>query len=196
MNAYEYGYKMGMVIDGRIEGIYASRNREKHGLLAQSIRLAGDGDHLEVGTLYGASAILAAMTKKKYGLKGAVWCVDPFVDADIDPSIKELTDYKVSLVRVLNNASTMGVNVIPKKVPFSEYDIEGVKFASAYIDGDHTYEGVKHDWEKAAPHVDSVVMFDDYNDPRFPGVQKFIDELDDPEWDKNIHGQFVEMRRK
>jgi len=182
---------MGMVIDANIEGIYASRNREKHGLLAQCVFEAGHGDHLEVGTLYGASAILAALTKKEFGLSGDVYCVDPFVDEDIDPSIKALTDYRVSIERVLGNAKKMGVDLRVSKMPFAEYEIKN-RFASAYIDGDHTYEGVKLDWDKASPHVDKLVFFDDYNDPRFPGVQKFLDELDN----KEVVGQVVIVRMK
>lgn len=193
--AYDFGYNKGMVIDGSIKGIYASRNRDKHGLLAEWVAFAGDGDHLEVGTLYGASAILAAMTKKEFDFTGHVVCVDPFVDEDIDPSIKIITPVKVSIDTVLDNALTMGVNLAPYKCTFGEFPIDGREFTSAYIDGDHTYEGVKADFEKAAPHVDKVIMFDDYADPRFPGVQKFIDELKDPEWKKGIFGQFVVLVR-
>lgn len=195
-DAYDFGYKMGMVIDARIEGIYASRNRDKHGLLAEWVAWAGNGNHLEVGTLYGASAILAAMTKQEFGIRGKVVCVDPFVDEDIDPSIKMLTNFEVSRERVFSNAHIMGVTVAAHAMPFSDYKISGQSFASAYIDGDHTYEGVKLDFEKAAPHVKRVIMFDDYADERFPGVQKFIDEFDYPEWKKEIFGQFVVVRRE
>lgn len=61
-----------------------------------------------------------------------------------------------------------------RKVDFAGYpDIE-----FAYIDGDHSYEGVRNDFLKVAPHLvaNAVVVFDDYYDD-FPGVQRFINEL-------------------
>lgn len=195
MDVRQYGYDMGMVIDGQIEGIFASRSRDKHAAIARLVFEAGNGDHLEVGTLYGASAILAALTKQQFGLSGRVYCVDPFIDGNIDPTIKELTTFEVSPERVRRNAERLGVSLNVAKMPFAEYEIKG-RFASAYIDGDHSYEGVKADWEKASKHVDRLVFFDDYNDARFPGVKRFIDELEEPGWQKEIIGQIAVMRRE
>jgi len=49
----------------------------------------------------------------------------------------------------------------------------------AYIDGDHSYEGVKNDALKVLSRLNphGMIVFDDYYD-RFPGVIQFGDELE------------------
>ena len=49
----------------------------------------------------------------------------------------------------------------------------------AYIDGDHTYEGVRSDCRLVMSKLteDSMVVFDDYSES-FPGILKFVDELE------------------
>ena len=46
------------------------------------------------------------------------------------------------------------------------------------IDGDHSYDGVKYDFDSYFPllHPGGYVIFDDYNAKEWPGVQKFIDQ--------------------
>lgn len=48
-----------------------------------------------------------------------------------------------------------------------------------FIDGNHHYQFVSHDYLKFAPLVkkSGVLVFHDYHDPRAPGVTKVIDEL-------------------
>ena len=53
-----------------------------------------------------------------------------------------------------------------------------------YIDGDHTYEGVKTDWELCKDKFNAFLLFDDYHLPSKdsgPGIQcaKLIDEIED-----------------
>lgn len=56
------------------------------------------------------------------------------------------------------------------------------------IDGDHSYDGVKFDYENYFPVLEpgGYVIFDDYNAKEWPGVQNFIDQVvrNDPvcEW--------------
>jgi len=55
------------------------------------------------------------------------------------------------------------------------------KFDFALIDGDHTYEGVKKDFEMYGPLVKGMVAFHDIcHHPNFPdvGVEKFWNELE------------------
>lgn len=49
-----------------------------------------------------------------------------------------------------------------------------------FIDGDHSYEGVKLDYEKWSPHVKKggVIAFHDYSD-RWHGVKQLISEIQD-----------------
>jgi len=55
-------------------------------------------------------------------------------------------------------------------------DIPQIDFA--YIDGDHTYEGVRSDCKLVMSKLadDGMVVFDDYYDD-FPGIVRFVDEL-------------------
>ena len=69
-----------------------------------------------------------------------------------------------------------------------------VQFDAAFIDGDHSYEGVASDFE-AVSHQARVVVFDDVT-VQFPGVVRFINEL----WRSNAgtllhYGRFVVLWR-
>src|SRR5574342_461649 len=48
-------------------------------ILAQTVINAGNGDHLEIGSLFGGSAILSALVKKNFSLQGNIYCIDHLV---------------------------------------------------------------------------------------------------------------------
>ena len=53
---------------------------------------AGDGDHVDIGSLYGASAIGVALMKKELGLKGDVYCIDPYDTEKRDRTVLAASD--------------------------------------------------------------------------------------------------------
>src|SRR5512146_875515 len=59
-------------------------------MLERVIRLAGDGDHLEIGAFCGGSAIAAAILKGYYGLSGKVVTIDPFDPALLTSGVRGL----------------------------------------------------------------------------------------------------------
>lgn len=60
-----------------------------------------------------------------------------------------------------------------------QVDLKQDKFDFILLDGDHTYDGVKADFNQVYPHAKdgSIIMFDDYSE-HFPGVQKFVSEIE------------------
>jgi hypothetical protein len=55
-------------------------------------------------------------------------------------------------------------------------DYKGEKFDLVFIDGDHSYEGIKTDYENLGQYA-KIVMFHDVNDSTCPGVVKFWNEI-------------------
>ena len=58
-------------------------------------------------------------------------------------------------------------------------EIRQYSLLTLFIDGDHTYEGVKADWDNYNDLVipSGFVIFDNYSSPAWPGVKRFVDEL-------------------
>lgn len=146
---------------------------------------AGDGDHLEIGTLYGGSAILVALAKLKAGLKGNVYCVDPLNGyyGHKDPSEVEVSPEQVRL-----NAKMCGVNerinlVQTYSQPWPKL-FDDYTFVSAYIDGDHHNGTPLKDWMSVKDIVSGYVVFDNYED-QYPDVMLTCDLHAgmDPEWE-------------
>jgi hypothetical protein len=55
-------------------------------------------------------------------------------------------------------------------------DFKGKHFDFVFIDGDHSYEGVKTDYQNLGQYA-NIVMFHDINDSTCPGVVKFWNEV-------------------
>lgn len=55
-----------------------------------------------------------------------------------------------------------------------------------FIDGDHSFDGVKNDFEKYSPLVNGTIVFHDYNDNY--DVKKFIDTLPETWEVKSVGG--------
>ncbi|MEG4838606.1 CmcI family methyltransferase [Microcoleus sp. B9-D4] len=65
-----------------------------------------------------------------------------------------------------------------------EQTLQGEPVELLFIDGDHSYEGVKKDFTIYSPLVTSggLIVLDDY-EPRYPGILKFVAEID---WNQYI----------
>jgi predicted O-methyltransferase YrrM len=68
--------------------------------------------------------------------------------------------------------------ILKKYVPENGYDL-------IFIDGDHSYEGVKKDWEHAMTisHKDTLIVIDNVWDIRLNDVRRFYDDLTVQKWD-------------
>ncbi len=122
-------------------------------LLAQCITLS-DGPHLEIGTRFGSSALLATMfTDNK------ITCVDP---------MEYLEDSWFSN-RYLGHVATWKTNMETWKVEDQVDLVVALShplpvtgpFATVYIDGDHTYEAALQDFMNVKDITTDFIIWDD-----------------------------------
>ncbi len=167
-DVYELGREIGTEIHSQIEGRVCGVPHD-WGIHAEVIAHAGDGDHLEIGTLFGGSAILAACIKEELGLSGRIVCVDP-LDGYYGRGIDPISKTEVTKEQVISNAEMFGVEgrlrIISKMSQPWPFALRR-RFASAFIDGDHKFDGAMSDWVAAEAQVDRIVLLDNYDSKHF-----------------------------
>lgn len=116
------------------------------------------GDHVEIGTLYGGSAILTALTKKV----GHIFAIDPLSEHGYYGG-EDKWHGRPSAERLKGNLEEFGVadRVTHVDEFSSPFPLPGHRFDTAFIDGDHTYEGCKVDWYNLRDRVNHVIVFHD-----------------------------------
>ena len=142
--------------------------------------------YLEVGVMHGGSMCIAMAGANRGSFIG----VDPFgyYGAPEDPQ----TGVPVTKSMAARNISTFGqqsftlvdrYSTDPDVPPMVEkLAPHGIDLLM--IDGDHSYEGAKADFELLGPSVTpgGIVLFDDYDSHRWPGVSKAVDEIQSADW--------------
>jgi predicted O-methyltransferase YrrM len=135
------------------------------------------GNAVEIGSLYGRSAIAIAKGLKK-GNKGKVFTIDPHVAkkySDYDLFLKNIS--KSGVQEFIYPIRDYSLNILNNKQP---KELFNNPIGLLFIDGDHSYAGVKVDlaWVKYV-QVGGVIMFHDYYENpaiNFAGVKKAVDE--------------------
>jgi hypothetical protein len=154
-------------------GAFYRSNYERGILIYYLIRQYNLSSMLEIGFGRGYATFCAARAFHDAGIVGKITTIDPVVD---------------------EKYLTMLQNVFPqdwfKSINFcrgtSEQALPTIKenYDLVYIDGDHSYAGTKHDWEKTKDKWNKFLLFDDYHLPSKddPGIKcsQLIDEVDDP----------------
>lgn len=153
-------------------------------LVAECVPSIGKLVILEIGALYGISlAILYNHVVTRFPSVRLV-CLDPFdgyygkaIDAVLNQPVNDLTFHRNM---TLANVPKDDYQVI-KLYSNDPQAIESAKQLGIdllIIDGDHSYEGVKFDFDNYFPFVKpgGYVVLDDYNAKEWPGVQQFVDE--------------------
>lgn len=161
--------------------------------LASTVQEAGGGNYVEIGSLFGGTAIMASLVMKDLGLTGKVYAIDPFdgyytgtkneknrlVGAEVDP----LTHKTITIERAQRNAKNLGADVEFIKAKSNPWPIaDEVNFAVAYIDGDHWNNGPWQDWLNLKDKVDKFIVFDNC-DKKHPAIQEACAKAWlDPDW--------------
>lgn len=150
---------------------------------------APTGHHLEIGVLHGGTLIMAALVKEAMGQEGFMtigldpldgyyppYCMHPRDVRPHDNSDKVITNSidgpsntPVSLDVVYENVRHFGLEgkvlvIQDFSIPWPE-KLFSMKFATAYIDGDHYNEAPLIDWMNVSQRIvpGGIVWFDDYS---------------------------------
>ena len=191
-DGYEYGRNLYVTLKNEMPDGKPICCNEDMGLLVQMIQHAG-GDHLEIGTAYGGTLIAAVQAMDYYIRDSKVVCIEPFGEERRD------TIHKAVEKEFWNNVEHYGIKDRFELIKaFSHpFPIEsGRRFATALIDGDHSYKYVLNDWLNVKEVVDKYVMFHDYSKE---SVREVVIEhaAQDDDWViAAIHGWSAVMLRK
>ncbi|MFH0879180.1 MAG: class I SAM-dependent methyltransferase [Lentisphaerota bacterium] len=164
-------------IDARLKGRYCGSLEDR---LIQMMatydaarRLTGEPTplcHAHIGVLFGGSLIAALETLRMANSRQTVVGIDPLAGF-YGKSIEPVTGLPITQETVRENIALFGfqpeqVELIasPSNDPAVLARLGNRRLATLFIDGDHSYEGVKRDWEIYSPLVapGGYVIFDDY----------------------------------
>ena len=177
-------------IKGRVANMFDNQRTNNVEVVMEYALRAGGGNHLEIGTLFGGSAIAVALAKKKYNQPGMVVCVDPlngyYQDRRRESSMIDIASGVVVTPETLfQNIETFGVGdrvMVLRSKSEAIANLVDMKFTTAYIDGDHWEDAPLNDWNLVKDLVSRYVIFDNY-DERHPEVKRTcaVAEMG-PEW--------------
>jgi len=173
-DGYDYGLDIAKRIAETINGGPGS-SIEDAALLAEVAFRAGNSDHLELGTLFGNTAIVVAATKKAFDLDGDVYCIDNFSFVS-EHSSPEGVMANAELFDVADRIKVLVGNTYPLPP-----DITERHFGSAYIDAAHDYGNCRQDWYSVKEISDSVA-FHDYDKLHMGVVDVVRDAMKEPGW--------------
>ncbi|MEN6550044.1 MAG: class I SAM-dependent methyltransferase [Armatimonadia bacterium] len=138
--------------------------------LHDRVRALAKPDVLEIGRFTGGSTLLLAQAVRPFGSVVSL-DLDPRCDAVLGATL-ERWGWKDSVALVVGDSRRR--------------ELPGMRFNVLFIDGDHSYEGVRADFEHWAAQLDvggHVFFHDDADRPGICGVWRFCRELEGrPGW--------------
>lgn len=178
MYIFEKAFQIAATVVGNIEGRAADGGASLPYLVSMALA-AGPGDHCEIGSLWGASAISVALAKKEWGFPGKVYCIDPYLPREqqgvtVNPNSNiPPGTLNGSPEGLANNAVKFGVEdrivlMQSKSQPWPA-PVSNNRFVSAYIDGDHMAQMPWYDFLELAKRTDHYVAFDNFEEA-YPAV--------------------------
>jgi len=132
------------------------------GLLYKYASKVAAGNILEIGRYWaGSTVLLAVATHAKDMTKViSIDCIEGCHDPDADDWLNEYPWKNRIDIRV-DNSHTM----------------ENLPLSMLFVDGDHSYEGIKKDFYHHWNYLHGPCLCHDYKELTTPGVTKFIDEF-------------------
>ncbi|NKC00895.1 MAG: FkbM family methyltransferase [Pseudomonadales bacterium] len=139
---------------------------------------------LEIGTLFGIglAAIYDAIHTQTEKIH--MTAIDPLDGYYGNDSLDILTGEPVSRYLLNSNMQAVGISdedftLIQKLSTDPTLDLGSQLYDLVIIDGDHSYEGAKFDFELVRDKVadGGLVLFDDYDAPEWPEVKAYVDEI-------------------
>jgi predicted O-methyltransferase YrrM len=182
--AYDYGATAAREVADRINGRSVIDPHDA-GVISQAIVISKHGNHVEIGTFFGASAIVAAMTKREFDLVGDIHCIDP---------LKNISSKEA----IMDNACMFGVEdrIIIHEEYSDPWPIKG-RFATGFIDGDHWNDMPLVDWLNMEQVVSHMVIFHDYCRGKPDVTRACLVAAGNPRWiPVHIGGMSFVIRRR
>ena len=191
------------IVEGVLENMIGrsadqSTDRINTRRLAALAVMAGDGDTLEIGSYFGASAIITALAKDQAGVTGSVYCIDPLDGREqmTDNGTQTHTQCYDTFSGQYWTADTFAYNrdkfmvdlilIQQPSIPFPE-ELDGMTFTVAFIDGDHWHNAPETDWRNVRHITTKYVVFDDA-DCLHPYVMRAVAEAKhDTDWKLLLH---------
>ena len=149
----------------------------------------GEGDHLEIGSLFGASAIVAARTKLATKQGGKIVCIDPMLTDEQEPyfhvqGMNAVEKLFFDNQELIFRDSTKGFdNIELVRARSQPWPLDqSRRFTTAFIDGWHYEDGPLMDAKIVAKITDVAILLDDVG-RHYPDVYKAFKYLvGHPKW--------------
>ncbi|PKP81497.1 MAG: hypothetical protein CVT79_10460 [Alphaproteobacteria bacterium HGW-Alphaproteobacteria-18] len=172
-------------IERQLEGRLATSIEDilLRSLVARAVR-GKNVDVLEIGTLFGTGAAIMFDALDGHYDEIHFTLLDPLEGYYNGAQADILTGQRVNEQVVRKNFSRVGMSedqyTLIKHLstePDAMQKAATRKYDVLVIDGDHSYAGVKTDFENYAPlvRVGGYIILDDYNSPDWPDVKEYVD---------------------
>lgn len=162
---------------------------EDAGALACVLETASvpDMTYVEIGSLFGGSAILAGLCMNKLEKGYRIICIDPmdgyYGEGEVDPVTRIVPTAPVFRKNMIHWGLQDSVSLIEKKSISGDLDkemyfIDGDRIDVMFIDGDHSYDGLWNDLELSIYHLPfpRYIVIHDYR-PNADGVVRAAREF-------------------
>ena len=130
-----------------------------------------EGNILEIGRAYGGSTVL--LTVATHNTKTRIVSIDLKDIMRTKHFFKDYTEKGRVDIRIDNS-----------------WEMKNIPISMLWVDGDHSYDGIKKDFVHHWNYLDGPCLAHDYTCPRCPGVTKFINE-----WVEKGYAEILEQQQ-